>query len=227
MNDNVRTNQIASTLFDAVLKLALEPEEEEVPHGGDAPVPPALERRIRRRLRLRALRDAVRRHAKTAAAVFVCVLGVVAVFVLSQRAAADVPVWTLTSETDAYGQNLMISFETDKVPAKEGKIAPLSAAEFLGGLEKTASYRTEAAYLEEYALGVRYEQCLLTAGGVTVIPVSGRTVKNIVIGGRSAVLVFDRESAAILWQDGVCSYLLTGPFTADDAMKTARLMTEK
>ncbi|MBR4205674.1 MAG: hypothetical protein IKQ92_09375 [Clostridia bacterium] len=227
MNDNVRTNQIASTLFDAVLKLALEPEEEEVSHGGDAPVPPALERRIRRRLRLCALRDAVRRHAKTAAAVLVCVLGVAAAFVLSQRAAADVPVWTLTSETDAYGQNLMISFETDRTPAKEGIITPLSAAAFLDGRERTASYRTEAAYLEEYALGVRYEQCLLTAGGVTVIPVSGRTVKNIVIGGRSAVLVFDRESAAILWQDGICSYLLTGPFTADDAMKTARLMTEK
>ena len=59
-----------------------------------------------------------------------------------------------------------------------------------------------------------------------MIPSKGRTVKNIVIGGRSAVLAFDAQSAAILWQDGVCSYLLTGPFSADEAMRTARSMTE-
>ena len=58
-----------------------------------------------------------------------------------------------------------------------------------------------------------------------MIPSKGRTVKNIVIGGLSAVLAFDDRSAAILWQDGVCSYLLTGPFTADEAMRTARSLT--
>ena len=227
MNTEIEKKEYGAALLDGVLRLAF--EEEDVFAGEEMPVPSALESRMRRRIRIHSAVSALRCHARGIAAVFVCVLALGIVLALSGRASADVPLhsWTLTSETDVYGQNLMVSFVTEKesVPANE-KIVPRSVSEVLGDAEKTGSYRTDAAYLEEYAGGVRYEQCLLSAGGVTVIPVRGRTVKNIVIGGRAAVLAFDADSAAILWQDGRCSYLLTGPFTADDAMRTAREMAE-
>ena len=173
--------------------------------------------------------ELLKAHARGITAAFVCVLALSVALAASMRVSAGGPVWTLTSEPDAYGQTLLVTFvtESDRVP-DPGKIVPKSLSDALAEPvpERTASYRTDAAYLEEYAGGIRYEQCLLSESGVTVIPSKGRTVKNIVIGGRPAVLAFDAQSAAILWQDGVCSYLLTGPFTADEAMRTARSMVE-
>lgn len=226
---------IEDELLDRVLELAFEEFEKEASEREGSPedaertaVPAALNRRIRGRIRRRAAGKLFRRHVRGITAALACVLALSIAVGVSMRARADGPVWTLISEPDAWGQTLLVSFvtESERVP-RPGKLAPLSLAFSLGEPtpERTASYRTDAAYLEEYAGGIRYEQCLLSESGVTVIPSRGRTVKNIVIGGRAAVLAFDAQSAAILWQDGVCSYLLTGPFTADEAMRTARSMT--
>ena len=226
MNDKNREDR----LLDRVFELAFEEEAAEVPPEEEkmTVVPPALDRRIRRKIRFHAAQDLVKSHVRGIAAAFVCVLALGIVLAVSMRASADAPMWTMTSETDAYGQTLLVSFVTKaELPPDSGKIEPRSLASALAEPvpERTASYRTDAAYLEEYEGGIRYEQCLLSESGVTVIPSKGRTVKNIVIGGLSAVLAFDDRSAAILWQDGVCSYLLTGPFTADEAMRTARSLT--
>ena len=220
-------------LLDRVLGLAFEEEaaerQQEASEDTEKTViPPALDRRVRRRIRLWSAMELLKAHARGITAAFVCVLALSVALAVSLRATADTPVWTMTSEPDAWGQTLLVSFVTasDHVP-DPGKIAPKSLSDALGEPvpERTASYRTDAAYLEEYAGGIRYEQCLLAESGVTVIPSKGRTIKNIAIGGRPAILVFDAGSAAILWQDGVCSYLLTGPFTTDAAMRTARAMT--
>ena len=234
MTDTER-KQREEKLLDSVLRIAFEEEAAEAETAGteaerEIEIPAALDRRVRRRIRLRAATDFVREHARPIAAVFVLALAVGILLAVSNGVQANGAAYVMTSETDAYGQNLMISFVTEDPEPKTGRketLVPLSAASALGSPppERTASYRTDAAYLEEYVSGIRYEQCLLSAGGVTVIPVKDRTVKNIVIGGRSAVLVFNAQSAAILWQDGVCSYLLTGPFTADEAMRMARRLT--
>ena len=233
----VPNNRIATdALLDRVLELAFEEEaaerqqqeQEACEDAEKTAVPPALDRRIRGRIRLWSAAELLKRHARGITAAFVCVLAVSIALAVSMRASADAPVWTMTSEPDAYGQTLLVSFVTESdAPRDPGEIDPLSLASVLAEPvpERTASYRTDAAYLEEYAGGIRYEQCLLSESGVTVIPSKGRTVKNIVIGGRPAILAFDAQSAAILWQDGVCSYLLTGPFSADEAMRTARSLT--
>ncbi len=236
---NLKDMTTGEKLLEGVLKLAFEEEAADDAAAQAAKeaavsVPAALGRRVRRRIRLHTSAELLRKHARGIAAVFVLALAVWIAVAVSGGVSADGPEYVLTSETDAYGQNLMVSFVTEG-PEKTGTktVVPLSASSALalpdgsGGSApaRTASYRTDAAYLEEYENGIRYEQCLLSAGGVTVIPVRDRTVKNIVIGGRSAVLIFDAQSAAILWQDGVCSYLLTGPFSADDAMRMARTLT--
>jgi len=229
--------KIEDELLDRVLELAFEEEiaERQERQEQDAcedaektVVPPALDRRIRGRIRLWSAMELIKTHARGISAAFVCVLALSVILAVSMRASADGPVWAMTSEPDAYGQTLLVSFVTasDHVP-DPGKIVPKSLSDALDEPvpERTASYRTDAAYLEEYAGGIRYEQCLLSESGVTVIPSKGRTVKNIVIGGRQAILAFDAQSAAILWQDDECSYLLTGPFSADEAMRTARSLT--
>lgn len=217
-------------LLDRVLELAFEEEAAEEPQevGKNTVVPPALDRRIRRKIRLHIAGDLLRTYTRGIIAAFVCVVALSIVLAVSMRASASAPLWTMTSETDAYGQTLLVSFVAKSdLPHEQGKIDPRSLSSALPEPvpERTASYRTDAAYLEEYAGGIRYEQCLLSESGVTVIPANGRTLKNIVIGGLPAVLAFDAQSAAILWQDGVCSYYLTGPFTADEAMRTARALT--
>ncbi len=227
---NADERNMTEKLLDNVLKLAFEEEAETASDGEEekAVLPASLDRRIRRRIRLHTAAELLRKHARGIAAVFVLALAVWIALAVSNGVSAEGPEYVLTSETDVYGQNLMVSFVSEKgTDQRKMTVVPVPAASVLGepAPERTASYRTDAAYLEEYEGGIRYEQCLLSAGGVTVIPVKDRTVKNIVIGGRSAVLVFDAQSAAILWQDGVCSYLLTGPFTADEAMRMARRLT--
>ncbi len=227
---NADERKTADKLLDNVLKLAFEEEAETVPDGEEENVvlPASLDRRIRRRIRLHTAAELLRKHARGIAAVFVFALAVGIALAVSNGVSAEGAEYVLTSETDVYGQNLMVSFVSEKeTDQRKTTVVPVSAASVLGepAPERTSSYRTDAAYLEEYENGIRYEQCLLSAGGVTVIPVKNRTVKNIVIGGRSAVLVFDAQSAAILWQDGTCSHLLTGPFTADEAMRMARRLT--
>ena len=216
-------------LLNNVLKLAFEEEAETASDGEEekAVLPAALDRRIRRRIRLHTAAGLLRKHARGIAAVFVLALAVGIALAVSNGVSAEGPEYVLTSETDVYGQNLMVSFVSEKgTDQRKMTVVPVPAASVLGepAPERTASYRTDAAYLEEYEGGIRYEQCLLSAGGVTVIPVKDRTVKNIVIGGRAAILAFDETSASILWQNGQCACYLTGPHTSDEVMRIARAM---
>ncbi|MHB1154640.1 MAG: DUF4367 domain-containing protein [Eubacteriales bacterium] len=76
--------------------------------------------------------------------------------------------------------------------------------------------------MEEYIDEIRFEQTSLSADGRTVIDIKNATVKNIVIGGYPAVLVFGGDATVIFWRDENNSYMLSGPLSSDDAMRIAR-----
>ncbi|MCR5682342.1 MAG: hypothetical protein K6G29_07825 [Clostridiales bacterium] len=211
-------------MLDGLLTLAVreEMEEEDAEPMPDIEVPESLDRRMRRKIVLHRIRDGFARHVRGIAAVFIAALAITVAVLAAQRADADMPLYVLTSEPDYYGWNLHVSFTASEEVHVEA-VRPKSPAALLG-MEPEVAYRADAAYLEEYPDGTRYEQSALAAGGVTVIPVRGRTVKNIVIGGRAAILAFDETSASILWQDGQCACYLTGPHTSDEVMRIARAM---
>lgn len=190
--------------------------------GGEADVADTLDRKIKRRISRERAKPVLRRFTKIAAACAVlCVLTGGAAW-LSYDISADAPVYSMASETD--GGSLYIWFVCRDENTATPAITPKTAQNALSGCDLTDSFATDYVYIEYYGDNLVYEQSVLYAEGKTVIETGGRTVKNIVIGGYPAILVFDESGSEIFWRDDAYSYRLAGGISSDDAMKTAREM---
>lgn len=221
-------NRTEQGLLDAAIRLAVEEEferetEQEIP---PTEIPAELNRRVRRIIRRNAFRQFWRNHAGSVTAACLCLLLIGAGVGIPLAVEAGEPAYDMLTSQDTCRENLSVQFRCrDADTVSDTPLKPRSAAEVLTDFTLEHTYRTESVYIEEYD-GVRYEQTLLSAEGQVILPAKGKNIRNIVIRDYSAVLVFDSETAAIVWRDGRYSYLLEGAMSGDDAMRYARMIGE-
>ncbi len=213
-------------LLDGAIKLAFEADLDCFTAGtGESDVSPALERRIKKQIASQKLHRVKLIYSRLAAACLATVMCVSAAIWYANTAYAENPIYSMVTETE--WNSLYIWFvcrdDGERATAEALDFIPLTAAGALIQYNLTTLYATDSANIEEYNNGkIRFEQTALSAGGRTVIDIKGATVKNIVIGGYPAVLVFGEDEAVLFWRDDNNSYMLSGEISGDDAMKAAR-----
>lgn len=222
-------NRTEEYLLDAAVALAVNQEFAQFTNA-DIPqteIPSALDKRVRGIIRKHTFARFCRENLRVPAAVCLCifVLGILIGGPLYVNARE--PDYYLLTEQDAYRDNMAARFLCkNETAVSEKTLKPQSVSEILSAFTLISTYTAESVYIEEYDR-IRYEQTLLSAGGQYILPTKDKNIRNIVIGGHSAVLVFDSGSAAIVWQDGRYSYLLEGTISSDDAMRYARTICEE
>lgn len=217
---------INDRLLESAIKLAFEADYDSFIGGkGESDVTPALDRRALKLLAAQKRRRIAMKFSRLTAACLALVMCVSVTVWFMGKANADAPVYSMVTGTE--WNSLYIWFVcrdgSEQAAAKASALIPVTAEGALAGYTMTGTYTTKFAHIEEYDSGkIRFEQTALVACGKTVIDIKDATVKNIVIEGYPAILVFGDDITAIFWRDENNSYMLSGTLSSDDAMRIAR-----
>ena len=222
-------NRTDEYLLDAAAALAAEQEFQQFTNA-DIPqteIPFVLDKRVRGIIRKHTFTRFCKENLHLPAAVCLCILVLGILIGGPLYVNAREPDYYLLTEQEAYRDNMAVRFfcKNEDIVSHQS-LKPRSVSEILSAFTLVSTYTAESVYIEEYD-GVRYEQTILSAGGQYILPTKDKNIRNIVIGGHSAVLVFDSGNAAIVWQDGRYSYLMEGAISSDDAMRYARIICEE
>ncbi|MDD4773980.1 MAG: DUF4367 domain-containing protein [Eubacteriales bacterium] len=213
-------------LLEGAIKIAFEADYDcFIGSAGETDVPPALDRRIKKQITAQKRRRFALKYSRLTAVFLVFVMCAGAAVWFSGTITADAPVYSMVTETQLNSLYIWFVRKDDKTqtPAESFMLKHATAAGALDEYIMTASYTTKFAHIEEYDNGkIRFEQTALNTGGITVIETGNTTVKNIIIGGYPAILVFGDDITTIFWRDEYNSYMLTGTMSSDDAMRSAR-----
>lgn len=213
-------------LLEGAIKLAFETDYDcFISDTGESDVPSALDKRIKKQITAQKRRRFALKYSRLTAVFLAFVMCVSVAVWLSGTIIADAPVYSMVTETELNSLYIWFVRKDDitQITAETSVLIPVIAADTLDGYIMTASYTTKFAHIEEYDNGkIRFEQTILNADGKTVIEIKNTTVKNIIIGGYPAILVFGDDITTIFWRDEYNSYMLTGTLSSDDAMRFAR-----